>query len=384
MLGLSETTHIVSEICVAGAILGIVYNILAAILAPRFNRPSKLDGYSSRPVTILKPLHGSEPGLFPRLASLCKQRHGGKIQLVCGTQQRSDPANQVVRLVQRLHPAIEIDLVVSDHSRGENPKIANLVNLETKARHEIIVISDSDIVVEDEFIQRLVAELNDAQVGAVTCLYHGVAAGGVWARISALNINAQFLPNVMVALTFGAARPCFGSAIAMRGDVLKRIGGLKPFLDELADDYAIGKAVRATGLDVIVPDWAVGHVCFDPSFRSFWEHHMRSSRTIRSIDPVGYAGMIFMHPAMLALIAVLTGAQHPIALPAIAFASRIILNFSIERTFKLRSHAIWLLALHDTISFAVFVCSFFGGVVEWRGQNYRIFHDGSIQKDTYD
>jgi ceramide glucosyltransferase len=385
MLGLSETTHFVSEICIVGAILGTVYNVLAAILAPRFNRPSKIGGSSSRSVTILKPLHGSEPGLFPRLASLCKQRHDGEIQLVCGTQQRTDPANQVVQLMQRLHPAMEIDLVVDDRSRGENPKVANLVNLESKAHHEIVVISDSDIFVEDEFVHRLVAELDDDRVGAVTCLYHGIAAGGVWAQVSALNINAQFLPNVMVALTFGAAKPCFGSAIAMRGDVLKRIGGLKPFLDEVADDYAIGRAVRATGLDVIVPHWAVGHVCFDRSLRSFWEHHLRSSRTIRSIDPVGYAGTIFMHPMMLAFIAALTGAaQHPIALPSIAFASRVILNFSVERTFKLRHQALWLLALHDTISFAVFVCSFFGAAVEWRGQNYRIFRDGSIQKDTFE
>lgn len=384
MPGLSETVHVVREICIAGAILGIVYNILAAILATRFNRPSTLDRFSTRPVTILKPLHGSEPGLFQRLASLCKQRHGGKIQLICGTQQCADPANQVVRLVQRLHPAMEIDLVVGDRLRGENPKIANLVNLEAKICHEIVVLSDSDIVVDDQFVGRLVAELDNSQIGAVTCLYQGVASGGVWAKISALNINAQFLPNVIIALTFGAAKPCFGSAIAMRKDVLRRIGGFQPFLDELADDYAIGRAVRAIGLDVSVPPWAVGHVCFDRSFRSFWEHHMRSSRTIRSIDPVGYVGTIFMHPVMLALIAVLTGAQHPIALLSIAFASRAVLNFSIERTFNLRPHGLWLLALHDTISFAVFLCSFFGAEVEWRGQNYQIFRDGTIQKDSLD
>jgi ceramide glucosyltransferase len=384
MLSLTETTRFVSEICVAGAILGIVYNVLAAILAPRFNRPAKLDRPSSKAVTILKPLHGGEPGLFPRLDTLCRQHHGGSIQIVCGTQQRTDPANDVVRLMQRLHPDKEIDLVTDDRPRGGNPKVANLVNLEAKARHEIVVMSDSDIVVGDQFVSRLVAELDGPRVGAVTCLYHGIAAGGVWARLSALNINAQFLPNAIVALTFGAAKPCFGSAIAMREDVLRRIGGLKPYLDELADDYAIGKAVRETGLEVVIPHWAVGHVCFERSFRSFWEHHMRSSRTIRSIDPVGYAGTIFMYPLVLALIAALTGAHHPIALPGIAFASRVVLNFSIERTFKLQRQAPWLLALHDTISFAVFVCSFFGAAVEWRGQNYQIFRDGTIQKDTFD
>lgn len=384
MVSLSEITHFVNETCIAGTILGIVHNILAAILAPRFNRPTNPEEHSPKSVTILKPLHGSEPGLFPRLCALCRQHYEASIQIICGTQQRTDPANDVVCLIQRLHPAMKIDLVIDDRSRGENPKVANLVNLEAKARHEIVIMSDSDIMVENQFVRRLVAELDDPRVGAVTCLYHGIAAGGVWARLSALNINAQFLPNAIVALTFGAAKPCFGSAIAMRQSVLKRIGGLKPYLDELADDYAIGKAVRDSGLEVIVPRWAVGHVCFERSFRSFWEHHMRSSRTIRSIDPVGYAGTMFMHPLMLALIAVLTGTQYQIALPGIAFASRVILNFTIERTFNLQRQALWLLALHDTISFAVFVCSFFGAGVEWRGENFQVFRDGTIQKDTSD
>ena len=380
-LSLHASTQLLSHICLVGAILGIVYNILAAILAPRFNRPSTTDICPPKPVTILKPLHGSEPGLFTRLTSLCRQRHGGKIQVICGTQRLSDPANEVVGLLRRLHPASEIDLVIDDHSRGENPKIANLVNMEAKARHEIIVLSDSDIMVEDGFVGRVVAELENTQAGAITCLYYGIAAGGIWAQVSALNINSQFLPNVVVALTFGAAKPCFGSTIAMRAEVLRRIGGLKSYRDELADDYAIGRAVRAAGLDVVVTHWAVGHVCFDRSFRSFWEHHMRSSRTIRAIDPVGYIGTIFMHPTMLALIAVLTGAQHPIALPGIAFASRAILSFSIERAFNLRRQPLWLLALHDAVSFAVFVCSFFSAAVEWRGQNYRILRDGTLEKD---
>ncbi len=381
MFSLTESMHVVCQICVAGAILGIAYNVVAAILAPRFNKPSEAAIHSPKPVTILKPLHGSEPGLFTRLLALCRQRYGGKVQIVCGTQQPADPANAVVRLVQRLNPANEIELVIDDRSRGENPKIANLVNMETKARHDIVVLSDSDIIVEDRFLERLVAELENTRIGAVTCLYYGVAAGGVWAHVSALNINAQFLPNVMVALTFGAARPCFGSAIAMRRDVLKRIGGLKPYLDELADDYAIGKAVRAAGLDVVIPRWAVGHACFDRNFRAFWEHHMRSSRTIRSVDPVGYIGTIFMHPLMLSIVAALLGARHPIALPSIDFVSRAILTFSVERSFNLPRHSLLLLALHDAISFVVFVYSFFGGVVEWRGQHYRVLRDGSIERD---
>lgn len=109
---------------------------------------------------------------------------------------------------------------------------------------------------------------------------------------------------------------------------------------------------------------------------------MRLSRTIRSIDPVGYAGTIFMHPLMLAIIAALLGARHPIALPCIAFLSRVILTLRIGRSFNLSRQSLWLLAAHDAISFAVFVCSFFGGAVEWRGQHYRVLHDGTMEQNA--
>jgi ceramide glucosyltransferase len=331
-------------------------------------------------VTILKPLHGSEPGLFPRLAGLCNQHYDGEIQLVCGTQAKIDPAIDVVRLLASQHPNIQIDLVVDERSRGTNRKVANLVNMEPMSRHELIVLSDSDILVDHQFINRIAVELEKSGAGALSCVYFGIASGGIWARISALNINCQFLPNVIVALVFGAIKPCFGSAVAMRKTTLKRIGGLKSFLDELADDYAIGRAVRAAGFDVIIPRFAVGHVCVERSLRSFWEHHMRSSRTIRSIDPVGYIGIIFMHPLMLSVFAALIGTSYPVALMLISFASRAILTSSVEHSFRLERQGLWLLALHDAISFAVFVSSFFGNAVAWRGSYYRILHDGTIEE----
>jgi ceramide glucosyltransferase len=165
----------------------------------------------------------------------------------------------------------------------------------------------------------------------------------------------------------------------MHKSTLQRIGGLKPFLDELADDYAIGRAIRSTGLDVVIPHFAVGHVCFEDNLQGFWERHMRSSRTIRSIDPVGYVGILFMHPLMLSVLAALIGTSHPVSLVAAAFASRAVLTLSVERSFRLEPQRLWLLAVHDAISFAVFVSSFFGAIVAWRGVAYRILRDGTIE-----
>jgi ceramide glucosyltransferase len=382
MLTLNETARALSELCAAGATLGIIYNLFAAILVMRFERPSRSRSSMLPSVTVLKPLHGSEPGLFNRLACLCTQDYPKKLQLICGTQATTDTAIDLVRLLARRHPETRIDLVIDERTRGTNRKISNLVNMEPKAHHELIVLSDSDILVDKQFVSRIVAELEHSRAGAVSCAYYGIAIGDIWARASALNINSQFLPNVIVALTFGATKPCFGSAIAMHKSTLKRIGGLKPFLDELADDYAIGRAVRSTGLDVVIPHFAVGHVCFEHSFQEFWERHMRSSRTIRSIDPVGYIGILFMHPLMLSLMAAIIGTSHPFSLIAVAFASRAVLTSSVERAFKLEPQRLWLVAVHDAISFAVFVSSFFGAVVAWRGSAYRILHDGTIEDEN--
>jgi ceramide glucosyltransferase len=382
MLSLYENTAILGEVCVAGATLGIFYNLVAAILVLRFiKQPTKPDMLRPPQVSILKPLHGGEPGLYRRLAAFCHQDYPEEVQLVCGTQQSGDHAIHPVRLLQRLNPDAQIDLIVDERSRGSNRKVGNLVNMEVSARHELVVLSDSDIVVDDQFVQRIAAELERSQAGAVTCVYYGIGLGGVWARLSALNINCQFLPNVIMALTFGAAKPCFGSAIALRKDTLKRIGGLAAFLEELADDYAIGKAVRAAGLEVVIPRWAVGHACFERNLRSFWEHHMRSARTIRSIDPIGYVGLLFMHPLMLSVLAALTGASYPLVLMTSALSARALLNATVERTFDLQRQSVWLLALHDAVSFAVYVCSFFGTSVTWRGYNFHILRDGTIEEN---
>lgn len=382
MLHFQEVIRLFTELCVAGATLGIAYNLVAAVLMLRFRQPPKFHPSALPQISVLKPLHGGEPGLFPRLSSFCRQDYPQDVQLVCGIQQARDPSIHAVRLLQRLNPDAQIDLVIDERASGTNRKVANLSNMETKARYDVVMLSDSDIIVDDKFLSSTVAELGKHNVGAVSSLYYGVALGGVWSRVSALNINAQFLPNVVMAVTFGAAKPCFGSAITLRRETLRRIGGFGAFLDELADDNAIGKAVRSAGLEVVISRWGVGHACFERSLRALWDHHMRSARTIRSVDPIGYIGIIFMHPLMLSVLGAITGAGHPLALITMAFSARAVLNASVERTFELRRESIWLVALHDAISFAVFVCSFFGTSVEWRGYSYRILHDGTIEKDN--
>jgi ceramide glucosyltransferase len=333
-------------------------------------------------VSILVPLCGDEPGLSERLEALCKQAYGGPVQIVFGAHDADDPAIAIARECQGGHRELAIDIRIDPRVHGYNRKISNLANMAELARHEVLIVLDSDIVVHSDYLSRIVADLQQPTVGAVTCLYYGVAGCGFWSRLSAMSINIAFLPNVIMALTFGLARPCFGATIALRRDLLKRIGGFQAFADCLADDYAIGEAVRAAGYTVAVPSLATGHVCCETSLRELLAHQLRYGRTIRSIDPVGYAGAIITHPIPLAAIALVIGVNDAVPLLVLACLSRLMVCSTIEHVFGVGRYDYWLLPLRDLLSFLVYVASFLGARVSWRGYSYRLAAHGAIVNDA--
>jgi ceramide glucosyltransferase len=359
------------DICVAGAVLGSLYHLTAIILVLRFPRARKVSPAPFRAVTILRPLHGNEPGLFGRIASLCRQDYPGRVDVICGVQQENDSAIPVVRLLQATgRPEIELNIDGCEH--GSNRKISNLINMLPAASQDVVVISDSDIAVDPHYVASLVAELQEPGVGAVTCAYHGTPAEGIWAQLSAMSINLQFLPNVIAAVSLNAAHPCLGATIALHREVLAQIGGFRRFANELADDYAIGSAVRALGRKVVVSRFTVGHVCFERDFRALWGRQLRAARTIQAIDPVGYAGTIFMHPLALSVVAAILGVSGSFLLISAALICRLALCWAIERAFALPRHRYALIPVQDAIAFAIFLTSFFGREVEWRGKTYTV------------
>jgi len=371
-----------AQVCVAAATIGCLYTLLAGVLVLRLGNRFPRRGDTQPSVTILKPLCGREPDLFARLFAFGRQNYGAPVQIVFGSQNRADPAIDVVQRLKTALPDCAIDLTVDPRGSGSNRKVSNLINMAALARNEVIVLSDSDIEVGPSYLADVVAELQRPGVGAVTCLYHGVANGGIWSRLSAMAINTYFLPNVVLAHSIGLARPCFGATIALRRETLEQIGGFQAFADCLADDYAIGEAVRASGHRVNIPPFSVGHVCFEQSAAELLRHQMRQSRTIRSIDPVGYAGAILSHPFALAMLGALLGSSFGLMVAALAVVCRTVLTMAVERAFGLPRHQYWLLPFRDTMAFAAFVSGFFGTRVSWRGSRYRVLADGSVVQES--
>ena len=360
------------------------YLVGTAVAAVRFARRATPSGPEPPPVSLLKPLHGAEPGLYENLRSFAQQDYP-VVQMVLGVNDANDGALPVVQALIRDLPASDIALVLDPPVRGSNLKVANLENMLAAARHDILVISDSDMRVDRRYLGAVTAPLHDPRTGLVTCLYEGVSTGGIWSELGALHINFGFLPSALVAAELGIGHGCFGATIAMRRETLERIGGLARLRDELADDRRIGDAVRAQGLAVLLSRYVVEARVSEPSFTSLWQHELRWARTVRAITPAGFAGSVLTHPVALAALAAaasrfgLTSAILLVISCLLRWASALIIAGALAFT----TARLWLLPVRDALSFAVFVASFFGRRVCWRDQLFHVDASGrmTVERD---
>ncbi|MDF3834107.1 bacteriohopanetetrol glucosamine biosynthesis glycosyltransferase HpnI [Cupriavidus basilensis] len=314
-----------------------------------------------RPVSVLKPLCGGEPRLYENLASLCRQQHPA-YQLVFGVRAADDPAIAVVERLRADFPDCDIALAVDPCVHGSNLKVSNLINLLPLARHPWLVVADSDIAVAPDYLARVTAPLADAGVGVVTCLYRGRrVGGGLWSRLGVQFIDAWFVPSVRIAHAGGSRRFAFGATLALRREALDAIGSFDVLSNRLADDFWLGELTRRKGLATVLSDVVVSTDVTESHLGALWSHELRWMRTIRSLDPLGFAFIFitFTWP-MLALASWL--APTPVVLGA-ALAGLL------ARSLLARSVGAMLLApLRDTLLLAEWAAALSGSYVSWRGQ----------------
>jgi ceramide glucosyltransferase len=366
------------DVCLVVAIIGCAFMLITSACVLRFPGVHRGGIFVEPPITVLKPLHEAEPGLTNRLAAFCRQNYSAPVQVLCGAQNGDSPAVAVIGALNVASPDTTLELVVDPRQHGVNRKVSNLINIMPRARHETLVLSDSDIVVGPDYLRTLAAMLSASGVGAVTCLYHGIGGEGLWTRLSALAINSQFLPQAIAAASLGLAQPCCGATIALRRPMLDRIGGFGALADTLADDHAIGVAVGAEGYQVVTAPFLVGHCCVETSLSQVLRQQIRVARTIKSIYPLAYACTVITHPWPLALIGLLLGSSAAILVVAAALLSRFMVSACIEWRFELPRQSYWLLPLQDIMAFAIFVASFFGATVHWRGADFRVLANGRL------
>jgi len=370
-----------AAVCIAASILGSISALGAAWAARSFARQPASGPPTKWPdVSILKPLHGAEARLSENIETYFHQDYPGRVQIVFGVQNSDDSAIPVVRSLIERHPHFDLHLVVDSAAHGANRKVSNLINMGRVARYPLIVMADSDVAVGPNYLRTLASGLAQPGVGAVTCLYRGLPTSGLWPRLSSMAVNDHFLPATILGLALGLARPCLGATIALSRETLSWIGSFETVADQLADDYAIGKAVRRAGLRVIVPPMLVAHTSDEKSLSEVVRHELRWARTIFTLDPLGYIGSGFTHALPLALIAAAIRGFDALGLAAVAcaLACRLFLKYRLTREFDLPNPDYSLLVPRDILSFIVYFASFWSTRVSWRGQDFAVARDGTL------
>ncbi|MDB5373426.1 MAG: Ceramide glucosyltransferase [Belnapia sp.] len=363
------------------ALAGSVTALLAARAAWRFGRQLPRQA-PALPVSILKPLHGAEPGLRENLAATLAQVHAAPVEVLFGMAQAADTAGPAATAAMADRPDAVARLLVNDRQHGPNRKVSQLVNLAAEARHGVLVVADADMRMPPGWLTAVTASLADPAVGLVTCLYRGEPAdAGLWSRLAALGIDWQFLPNACLGEAMGRANGCYGATMALRAETLARLGGFETLAGVLADDHALGAAVRRLGLRVEVAPVLPEHRMAEPGLASLLRHELRWARTLRLLDPAGYAGMGVTYPLVTGLLAAAllpwSWGLPPLLL---ALAARLTLALAMDRLLgrPWRFGRILLLPLRDVLSFAIWGAGLARGTVTWRGRRYRMRPDGSM------
>lgn len=356
--------------------------LLLAIAAVATHRADPGPGWPKPPrVTLLKPLCGDEDGLDTALASFFSQRVDFPLRIVFGAVDPHDPALSVARRVAALFPEFATAFVVDARVRGSNPKVSNLVNMADAGLDEVVVISDSDIVIAPGTLQAAIDGLARPGVGAVTTAYRarpGIAGDPV-RSFGAWNIDCWDLPMQLLYARLVPLSVTYGPLTAVRGEVLASLGGIAALAGHLCDDAALGRLVRESGHTIVFTPAIAETLINDTGIAELFHHELRWARTVRGLAPLGYAASVVSHPGPIPLLLLLRPGWAAVAMIGLPIVLRWVLSRLVARRLGraegLAAPGLLGLWLRDLACFAVWASAFVVGHVEWRGQRLGL-HDG--------
>ena len=364
------------------SILGSLVGLAGWIAVVRFAARPSFAPIETPPVTILKPLYGHEPLLEEALVSCFEQAYP-VFQIVFGLHDQDDPALAVVHRLQARYPDCDVAIVVDPAIHGPNRKVSNLINMLQAARYDVLVISDSDLHLPPNYLERLVAELEKPGTGLVTSAYIGLPPPefGWQTRLGAAQITHNFLPGVLLSRMFGR-EDCLGSTAMIRRSTLEQTGGLGALVSVLAEDNVLGQRVHDLGLSVGLTDAIVPATVPEPNFLALWHHEIRWTRTIRASAPLALAASTLQYPLFWALATCVLsgGALWSLAFFGASWALRAASVMGIDAVLQRQlgrlapSTPIWLLPARDILSVVEIAASYLVEDVIWRG--HRIDANG--------
>ena len=372
-------TNLLLLILCLSAVLFYCYGIYAAIAFLR--HPHATDPEFHPAITILKPICGLESDAYSNLASFCQQDYP-EYQIIFAVRHRLDPSIEVVEKIIQQFANVDIHLVVSDRVIGANLKVSNLANAVAVAKHEILLIADSDIHVGKDYLQTVIQPLKDESVGVVTCLYRSSAQGWV-TTLEAIKTATDFHAGVLVSNQLEGIKFAFGSTIVIRKAVLEAIGGFKAVADYLADDFQLGYLPSQAGYKVVLSDYVVTHNLATSTLADAIGRQIRWARCIRVSRPWGYLALIFTYGTITSLLLLIAtgGAKLAWSGLVITWFMRLVMGWVVGVKIlhdPIAKRFLWIIPFSDLINFAIWCCGFVGKTIEWRGQRLLLTKGGKL------
>jgi ceramide glucosyltransferase len=377
----ADARDVAAGVALGATVAAVGFTAFALLRLRAFARCESPRSQSRPPITILKPVHGLEAGLEDNLRTFCTQDYP-EYQVVLGTLDAADAALPVLRRIAADCGDRVVVATGDGVARHRNPKIATLAPMLPHARHDILVVADSDMRVGPDYLDAIAAAFDDPQVGAVTCIYRGEPAHDSLASLlGAMSITDQFAPSALVATSLEPLTYCFGGTMAVRRAILDEIGGLDALGAQLADDAALGRLTAARGHRVALAHYVAATVVDEPSLAALIAHELRWCRTIRSVRPRSYSGLLLTYPIPLALayLALARNRRAALAVVTVAKTLRIALHVTAHRVLGAPSRPpLALVPLRDLLGVAIWALGSFGDDVRWRGRDLHIAPDGEI------
>jgi ceramide glucosyltransferase len=379
------SVHFLNVILAAPAVLSgalLVWQWLAARRFP-LHQKSAPDTYAPA-VSLLKSLKGCDETTRLSLQSWFRQQYAGPIEILFGVADGADPVCAVVRQLMAENPQVPARLIVCEKLAGVNAKVAKLAQLEKLAAHDLILISDADVRVPEDFLRHFTAALKDENISLVNCFYRLANPVTLAMKWEAVAVNADFWSQVLQSRTLKPLDFALGAAILVRRSALDEIGGFASLADCLADDYQLGHRISRHGRGIALCPAVVE--CWDApqGWRQIWKHQLRWARTIRVCQPAPYFFSILSNVTLWSLV---WGAESLARLPAweaIPAAALVLLRMLIARDLQRRLtpgglvSPLWLVPVKDVLQFGVWFAAFVGNTVEWRGRRMKVQNDGTL------
>ena len=333
-------------------------------------------------VTLLKPLKGWEPATATCLRSWLDQKSPGAVQILFGVASPADPSVAGVRQLLLDYPLADAELIICPESLGANAKVSTLIQLRRRARHEVVLVSDADVLAPPTFLVHALAPLQDPNVGLVNAFYCLANPSTLAMHWEAVAINGDFWSQVLQGRSLAPLDFALGAVMVTRQHQLEKIGGFERFVDHLADDFQLGNRIARAGWQIALIPLVVE--CWSPpmSWREVWNHQLRWARTIRVSKPLPYALSVVSNATLWPLLWLWAQPQAAV-LGAVGglLLARTVMAHSLQNRLRpgtARRRLSWLVPVKDLFQIALWLLAFIGNHITWRGRRFRLARDGRL------